>query len=158
MTVKVENDRKLPKEWQKIQNGSITKILSFKEMCRQNGAASDCLRKDLKRSFGGKASNLGFLNHPTVLGEKWGKENGFDYPLTSDGFGIPISYYFDLVNHNPVLKTAIEHLIEWERSGELTPEQLVEQIKLFKKCFMWQVFQKNSTIALSKQERISSTN
>ena len=64
------------------------------------GSPADALR--FAKRYGSKAANIGFLAHRKVLGrvEDTGSASArFGYDLVPDGFGIPLSFYRNLVEH-----------------------------------------------------------
>ncbi len=100
------------------------RLLSYDEMCPTS--PSDCLT--LKKAYGSKASNLGFLAHQYVLGRA--AQTGtlsaqLGYDLTPHGFGVPFSYYDAFVNDpaNKAVKDSIAALVQAENAGDLAPAE-----------------------------------
>jgi hypothetical protein len=106
--------------WQKARTDlSITQPILYSQMCKDiDGNA--CLK--LAGAFGGKAMQLGFLSTKNLLGAEGKLSRDFGYPLSPLGFGLPISFFNDFLNHNkslnPHLAINIDILIRSER-GEL---------------------------------------
>jgi hypothetical protein len=114
--VRAALDRKLSRKWKKIVPGRATEIVFYDRMCPASAGA--CIRA--VPDYGGKAAKLGFLNHDDVLGARWARGAGFAYPLTSDGFAVPTSFYRALLAANPALKTELDALVALELKGALT--------------------------------------
>ena len=84
--------------WIPLQWEPETQIRSYDEMAA--GSAAKALA--FAKRYGSKAANLGFLAHRTVLGRAGTAgtvSNRFGYDLVPDGFGIPLTFYRNLVDH-----------------------------------------------------------
>ncbi|MGH2707856.1 MAG: PEP/pyruvate-binding domain-containing protein, partial [Actinomycetota bacterium] len=98
-----------------------TILRSYDEMAE--GEASDAL--GLAARYGSKAANLGFLAHRFVLGRRDQPDTPsqrLGYDLTPGGFGVPLSFYRNLVEYRPNAELACKlgELIEAERAGALS--------------------------------------
>lgn len=129
-------NKKKQKKWMKL--GLDTKQSSpmpYSLMCPQK--TSKCL--DLIPTFGGKAAKLGFLNHPKVLGISGESQKKMGYRLTPLGFGIPIQYYFNLVNapENKDLKNKIDDVIQTEMGTKppLTAALKIQKLQEIQELF-----------------------
>ena len=74
--------------------------------------------------FGGKATNLGFLASPKVLGrysQLDSTSHRIGYDLAPYGFGVPVQWYRDFVANNPVLKGKLDTFVADEKNGALSP-------------------------------------
>ena len=73
--------------------------------------------------FGGKATGLGFLASPKVLGRVNRADSvsqKMGYELAPFGFGIPVQRYRDFLAENPVVRTKVDALVAAEKNGNLS--------------------------------------
>jgi hypothetical protein len=103
------------------------------------GSASDAL--GFAKKYGSKAANIGFLAHRRVLGrvEDTGSASArFGYDLVPDGFGIPLSFYRNLVDHpaNAALKEELDAFIEAEKAGTLSSAERARLVYDVQTCFL----------------------
>jgi hypothetical protein len=125
---------RLAKPWVPMSWDEELRLLSYDDMCSGEDPAA-CLK--LKKRFGAKAANLGFLAQKGVLGRKdqpgtLSAELGYD--LTPHGFGIPFSYYAQMLAmpENAAVQAAIDGLVKAEVGGALSPaerRQLADAVK-----------------------------
>lgn len=132
--VKQKLAERMNKPWTKLSVTSGAKITSFRDMCPS--APSGCVK--LASTFGGKASNLGFLIHPKVLGTvgdsgSYSKKLGYD--VAPAGVGVPVSKYVDFVNANPTLKSKIQALVSAEKAGTLSSTDRAAKVKEIQAAF-----------------------
>ena len=104
------------KPWIPLVWDPETQLRSYDEMAA--GSAAQTLA--FAKKYGSKAANLGFLAHRSVLGRAAVDRTvskRFGYDLVPDGFGIPLTYYRNLVDHpdNAQLRTGTRRL---HRRGE----------------------------------------
>lgn len=121
-------------EWLQARTDlSIKEPLLYSKMCAKI-KGRDCLR--LAGAFGGKVMQLGFLAREEVLGGRQNKlTKQFNYPLSPTGFGIPVSFYHEFMEHNKIknskLSQNIETLVKNEKKElqpSLTPDQRIALI------------------------------
>ncbi len=116
--VQAKLEAKLNHPWMVSDNDLTGEILHFDEMCRHKDP-SICL--GYAPRFGGKASRLGFLAHRKVAGAGSDIRKQFNYRLSPLGFGVPIRYYKEFLEHNiklnPELK-ALRELIDSEKGTQ----------------------------------------
>lgn len=117
-------DDRNKRPWIPLRWDTESAVRSYDEMAA--GSASQALA--FSSRYGGKAANLGFLAHRSVLGraaDPRSVSGRRGYDLVPGGFGIPLSYYRNLVEHpnNTELRAALDQLIADEKAGVLTPEQ-----------------------------------
>lgn len=123
--VKAKLDARLAQPWVRMSWEPTTALLSYDEMC-PGADAGACLK--LKRSFGAKAANLGFLSHKLVLGRKtqagtMSAQLGYD--VSPHGFGVPFSYYRQTLElpENAALKADVDAFVAAENGGALSPAE-----------------------------------
>ncbi len=128
--VKQKLAERMNKPWVTLPAGPTGKVTSFREMCTASPAG--CLK--LSSTFGGKASQLGFLLHPKVLGlvgdpQSYSKKLGYD--VAPAGVGVPVSKYRAFVEHasNAALAQKLAALIAAEKSGQLSVADRVAKAK-----------------------------
>jgi len=103
------------------------------------GSTSDALA--FARKYGSKAANIGFLAHRRVLGrvEDTGSASArFGYDLVPDGFGIPLSFYRDLLEHpdNASLNVELDAFVEAEKAGTLSAAERARRVYDVQTCFL----------------------
>lgn len=103
------------------------------------GSTSDAL--GFAKKYGSKAANIGFLAHRRVLGrvEDSGSASArFGYDLVPDGFGIPLSFYRNLVDHpaNASLKVELDAFIKAEKAGTLSGAERARRVYDVQTCFL----------------------
>ncbi|HEY5114884.1 MAG TPA: PEP/pyruvate-binding domain-containing protein [Nakamurella sp.] len=103
------------------------------------GSPADALR--FAKRYGSKAANIGFLAHRKVLGrvEDTGSASArFGYDLVPDGFGIPLSFYRNLVEHpaNASLKVELDAFVEAEKAGTLSGAERARRVYDVQTCFL----------------------
>ncbi len=106
-----------------------TQLRSYDEIGA--GSPSDAL--GFARKYGSKAANIGFLAHRRVLGrvEDTGSASGrFGYDLVPDGFGVPLSFYRNLVDHpaNAALKAELDSFVAAEKAGTLSSAERARRV------------------------------
>lgn len=97
-------------------------LVDYDDMCAAFGAT--CVEDG--GNFGGKATNLGFLAHSTVLGrysQSTSLSHKYGYDLAPYGFGVPVARYREFVAANPALAEALSALIAKEKAGNLSPNE-----------------------------------
>ena len=107
---------------------------SFDDLCPSDPAA--CL--ELSGAYGGKASHLGFMAQPEVLGRQgdWGSLSArYGYDLSPPGVAVPAHLYQAFVAHNPTLAAEIDTLVELEKEGNLTTRERVERVARVQEMF-----------------------
>jgi pyruvate phosphate dikinase-like enzyme len=114
-----------------------TRLLSYDEMAA--GTASEALK--LAARYGSKAANLGFLAHRTALGrvdQTGTPSNQLGYDLVPKGFGVPLSFYRNLVEHPPnaELREALASLIEAEKAGTLSGNERARRVDEVQTAFL----------------------
>ena len=107
-----------------------TQIRSYDEMA----AGSRRRRRWRSTAYGGKAANLGFLAHRGVLGRVADADSPsarLGYDLVPKGFGIPLSFYRNLVDHpaNVELRAELDALIAAEKAGTLSPAERARRVE-----------------------------
>ena len=127
-TTAQEIDRRLRdrngRPWVPLSWVPETVIRSYDEMAA--GTANQARAHSAR--YGGKAANLGFLAHRWVLGRTTDPGSASarrGYELVPAGFGVPLSFYRNLVDHpdNAELRAALDRLIGAEKAGTLTAGQ-----------------------------------
>jgi hypothetical protein len=128
---------RLAKPWIALPVVKETKLASYDEMCPTKAAA--CL--DLVSRYGGKATGLGFLANPKVLGRlsqpgSMSKKMGYD--LVPFGFAVPVQAYRDFVDDpaNATLKAKIGALVTAEKGGNLSPNDRAARVKEIQALFL----------------------
>jgi pyruvate phosphate dikinase-like enzyme len=114
-----------------------TRLLSYDEMAAD--AAGDALKLAVR--FGSKAANLGFLAHRTALGrmdQPGTPSNRIGYDLVPRGFGVPLSFYRNLVEHPPNadLRETLASLIEAEKAGTLSGNERARRVDEVQTAFL----------------------
>jgi pyruvate phosphate dikinase-like enzyme len=114
-----------------------TRLLSYDEMAAE--AAGDALK--LAARFGSKAANLGFLAHRTALGRRdqpGTPSNRIGYDLVPRGFGVPLTFYRNLVEHpaNADLRETLASLIEAEKAGTLSGNERARRVDEVQTAFL----------------------
>ncbi|HKV10950.1 MAG TPA: PEP/pyruvate-binding domain-containing protein, partial [Thermoanaerobaculia bacterium] len=122
----------IPLEWE-----PETRLLSYAEMAA--GSTSEALA--FAKRYGSKAANLGFLTHRRVLGravEAGTPSQALGYDLVPAGFGIPLQFYRDLVDHEPNgdLRDRLATLIEAERAGTLSGNERARHVDEVQTAFL----------------------
>jgi pyruvate phosphate dikinase-like enzyme len=125
----------IPLEWE-----PETRLLSYDEMAAMPAdTAGEALR--LAARFGSKAANLGFLAHRTALGRTGqpgtpSEKRGYD--LVPRGFGIPLSFYRNLVDHPPNadLKEKLAALIAAEKAGNVSGNERARRVDEVQTAFL----------------------
>lgn len=112
-------------------------LRSYDEMAA--GRAGEALA--FSRKYGSKAANLGFLAHRGVLGranQAGSVSARFGYELVPAGFGVPLSFYRNLVEHpdNAGLRTVLDEFIAAEKAGTLSPATRGERVHDVQTCFL----------------------
>ncbi len=107
--------------WNPLVWEAETLLRSYDEMAA--GEAGDTLA--LAARYGSKAANLGFLAHRSVLGRRDQPDTPsqrLGYDVTPGGFGVPLSFYCNLVEHGPngELRDKLAELIAAEKAGALS--------------------------------------
>ncbi len=105
------------------------------------GAGSAASALGFAKKYGSKAANIGFLAHRAVLGrvEDAGSASArFGYDLVPDGFGIPLSFYRNLVDHpaNAALRVELDAFIQAEMAGTLSSAQRAQRVYEVQTCFL----------------------
>ena len=123
--------------WIPLQWEPETQIRSYDEMA--SGSAAKALA--FSKRYGSKAANLGFLAHRTVLGRAGTAgtvSNRFGYDLVPDGFGIPLTFYRNLVDHpdNAHLRAELDALIAAEKAGTLSSATRAKHVYDVQTCFL----------------------
>jgi len=113
---------RMSRPWISLQKEDEPNTLSYDDMCPID--PSQCTA--LKRKFGAKAANLGFLAQPNVLGradQPGTMSQQLGYDLSPRGFGVPFSFYdaFITAPENAAVKAKIDELVAAEKSGTLSP-------------------------------------
>ncbi len=114
-----------------------TRIRSYDEMAA--GTREQTLA--FNRRYGSKAANLGFLAHRQVLGrigDTGSPSERAGYDLVPLGFGIPLSFYRNLVDHpaNGRLRQELDALVDAEKSGTLSPAERARRVDSVQTCFL----------------------
>lgn len=114
--------QRFDKPWQAVKWERTGDVLAFNRLCVPR--ASDCFKQSAR--YGGKSANIGFLQHPTVLGQAaqvGSMSHKMGYDLVSSGVAVPLRFYEDLVNDpaNTALKAKVDELINKEKAATLTP-------------------------------------
>lgn len=122
----------IPLEWQEE-----TVLRSYDEMAA--GSAAQTLA--FAKKYGSKAANLGFLAHRRVLGRVASAgtvSKRFGYDLVPDGFGIPLTFYRNLVEHpdNEQLRCELDAFIEAEKAGTLSADERAKRVYDVQTCFL----------------------
>jgi pyruvate phosphate dikinase-like enzyme len=135
--VKAKLDARRGKKWVRLPYEPTDELPSYAEMCPRDPAG--CV--PLSRRFGSKASMLGFLTSPRVLGTT--RDGGslsakFGYDLVPLGMGLPFELYRDFVDHpaNAELRAALDALIKGEMRGELSPADLAKKAEAVRELFL----------------------
>lgn len=115
---------RLARPWVRMPIELEDRLLSYDEMCPKNPA--DCM--GLKRRYGAKAANLGFLASPFVLGradQPGTMSAGLGYDLSPEGFGMPFTVYQSYVNlpANAKIRQAIANIVAAEKAGDVSPAE-----------------------------------
>ena len=110
---------------------------SYDEMAA--GSAAQTLA--FAKKYGSKAANLGFLAHRSVLGRAavdGTVSKRFGYDLVPNGFGIPLSFYRNLVDHpdNADLRTELDAFIAAEKAGTLSSADRAKRVYVVQTCFL----------------------
>jgi hypothetical protein len=89
------------KYWVPLYHETSEELMSYDHMCPDDPTICLEIRK---KTYGTKASNLGFLAHKNVMGrvsDAGSFSANLGYDLTPYGFGIPFSYYYKFINYPP---------------------------------------------------------
>lgn len=128
---------RMSKPWLTLATEPSQTLLAYDAMCVGINPA-DCFKQGKK--FGTKASNLGFLQHPKVLGRlatpgTMSAKLGYD--LVPFGFGIPLSFYNNMVDYAPnaALRAKIAALVQQEKAGTLSSAARLEMVKAVQTLF-----------------------
>jgi hypothetical protein len=113
------------------------KLRSFDEMA----SFGACGTLAMAARYGSKASNLGFLAHASVLGradQPGTRSNKAGYDLVPRGFGIPLSYYRNFVEHPPndELRDALDNLVADEKAGKLSSAKRARRVQEVQTLFL----------------------
>jgi hypothetical protein len=120
--------------WQNFPVGKSRALKTYDEMAQAAPTAAASIPDS--KEFGGKGAKLGFLAHKDILGEGSRIRASLGHRLTPLGFAIPMAYYFDLVNANPLLKGKIDALIASEMGDSpLSSERKVAAIEEIHQLF-----------------------
>lgn len=135
--VRAKLAEKLDKPWQPLEIDRDAELTSYDDMCPSG--ASGCL--GLAPQFGGKAGNLGFLRHPDVLGaasDPGSISAGLDYDVAPAGLGVPVRYYFEMLElpANAELAAELDAFIAGEREGILSVAERVERLERIREGFL----------------------
>ncbi len=114
-----------------------TRLRSYDEMAA--GSAADTLK--LAARYGSKAANLGFLAHRSALGRKDQPNSAshrLGYDLVPQGFGVPLSFYVNLVRYRPnaELLEKLGELIEAEKAGTLSTAERIRRLDEVQTLFL----------------------
>jgi len=114
-----------------------TELRSYDEMAADSAAKALSFAK----RYGSKAANLGFLAHRRVLGRVGTAgtvSKRFGYDLVPDGFGIPLTFYRNLVEHpdNAHLRSELDAFIEAEKAGTLSADDRAKRVYDVQTCFL----------------------
>jgi hypothetical protein len=114
-----------------------TRLRSYDEMAGES--AADALK--LAARYGSKAANLGFLAHRSALGRKdqpGTASQRLGYDLVPKGFGVPLSFYVNLVEHEPnaELREKLAALIEAEKAGTLSTAERIRRLDEVQTLFL----------------------
>ncbi len=125
------------KPWIPLSWEPETQLRSYDDMAA--GSAAQALA--FARKYGSKAANLGFLAHRSVLGRAATDRTvskRFGYDLVPEGFGIPLSFYRNLVDHpeNAQLRTELDAFIAAEKTGALSPGERAKRVFDVQTCFL----------------------
>lgn len=99
------------KKWVAIKNGPLKNTMPFDEMAVKFHPLEIA---KMSTSYGGKASKLGYLASPMIVGVGSDLQKKMNYRMTPMGFAIPVSAYLDFVNSNAQLKKVISDLAKSE--------------------------------------------
>jgi hypothetical protein len=138
-------------------DGKTKEVLQYDDMCQRTESFVDakvCVEK--KTTYGAKAANLAFLAHPVALGrttdaQSPSKELGYD--LSPYGFGIPFSFYDDVLNHpdNKVLKEKIEKLQKDMNENKLEEKKDINAaVRIIKDMFLAATIPKENVEKIEK--------
>lgn len=88
--------------------------------------------------FGGKATGLGFLASPRVLGryaqpDSLSRSMGYD--LAPFGFGVPVARYRSFIAHNPAIAAKVDALVAAERKGDLSSNDRAKMVADVQQAF-----------------------
>jgi len=147
VAAKVAERNNLP--WVPLQWDAETRIRTYDEMAAGDAAAA----LGMSTRYGGKAANIGFLAHRTALGRQadaGSPSATFGYDLVPEGFGIPLTFYRNFVDHNKALRKKLAKLIEAEKGGTLSPADRAALALEVQGQFMNAKFRKKDLKAIKK--------
>lgn len=112
--------------WQWLPSARSNALVWYDDMC--DGLNSNCTGNAIY--MGGKAAMLGFLvrvfgrvTDPNSISSKLG------YDLTPKGWGVPLSFYQDIVAGNPLLDSALTALITVALNGTTNTTVLSRRVQ-----------------------------
>lgn len=132
------------KPWISLPSDPEAGLLAYSEMCPDDPAG--CFA--LATRFGSKASTLGFLQHPRVLGrtrDAGSPSAKHGYDLVPAGFGIPQQIYRNLVAYEPNedLRRILGELIAAEKAGSLSGAERARRVREVQAAFLTAEFPKD---------------
>ncbi len=122
-------------DWLTMPVASRREIVTFADMCPDD--PSHCI--ELTDTFGAKASHLGLLTSPALLGraaDGVSLSAELQYDLVPPGFGVSNRYYVDFVEHNAALKQELDAFIADEMAGNLLTADRVTRIARIQSMFL----------------------
>lgn len=119
--------------WVPLEWDEETALRTYDEMAAGDAATT----LQMSSRYGGKAANIGFLVHKDALGradQPGTPSAALGYDLVPQGFGIPLTFYRNLVEHPPnaFLRAKLKALIAAEKAGVLSPAErrlLAEEVQ-----------------------------
>ncbi|HKH44757.1 MAG TPA: PEP/pyruvate-binding domain-containing protein [Thermoanaerobaculia bacterium] len=151
--VAAELAKRRDKPWITLPSDSETRLLAYSEMCPNDPAGCFALAS----RYGSKASTLGFLMHPQVLGrvrDAGSPSATRGYDLVPAGFGIPQQIYRNLVAYEPnkELRRILGELIAAEKAGTLSGAGRARRVREVQNAFLAAEFPKDDLKRI--QERL----
>jgi len=142
--VAAELAKRRDKPWITLPSDSETRLLAYPEMCPDDPAGCFALAS----RYGSKASTLGFLMHPQVLGrvrDAGSPSATRGYDLVPAGFGIPQQIYRNLVAYEPneELRRILGELIAAEKAGTLSGAERARRVREVQEAFLAAEFPKD---------------
>jgi hypothetical protein len=138
--------------WVALTWDAETKVRTYDEMAAGDAAST----LGMASRYGGKAANIGFLVHKDALGRAAQPDTpsaGLGYDLVPEGFGVPLSFYTNLVNHKPnkKLRKKLASLIEDEKAAVLSSADRATRALEVQQLFLDASFPEADAKAITKK-------
>lgn len=145
-------DKSVDKPWKNLATHKETQLLSFDQMAAKFSSQE---LMDFGYRYGGKAAKLALLAHKNILGMGSKTQKMQKYRLTPIGFAVPMSYYQQVVDLNPILLQKIRMLILSEEAAYDLSESNVKALSTAAKIQAIQEIQQEFYKAKLPEELVS---